>query len=245
MTHSYTGWTRDPIDTRDHLFAAVPIVLPDIVDLSPQCSPVEDQLTIGSCTGNAIVGAMEYANRTLKKDLTDLSRLFIYYNERVIEGTVSEDAGAVIRDGIKTLATYGVCPEKNCKYDVAKFTKMPTKTAYKKALKYRVSSYQSITSLDEMLQCLASGKPFVFGFTVYASFETAHMEATGLMSMPQAGEKVLGGHAVLAVGYNQATRMIKCRNSWGSAWADKGYFYMPYDFISDTKLADDAWSINV
>ena len=245
MTHNLTGWTRDPIDTRDHLFAEAPIVLPPIVDLSAQCSPIENQLSIGSCTGNAIVGALEYANRTFKKDLTDLSRLFIYYNERVIEGTINEDAGAIIRDGIKTLVTYGVCPEKNCKYDMTKFTKSPTKTAYKKALKYRVSSYQSITNLDGMLQCLASGKPFVFGFTVYESFETAQMQATGLMSMPKSGEKVLGGHAVLAVGYIQSTRMIKCRNSWGASWGINGYFFMPYDFISDTKLADDMWSINV
>lgn len=243
--HILSGWQRDPIDERDHLFAGAPVALPPMVDLSPGCSPVEDQGQLGSCTGNAIVGALEYANLTFKNDSTDLSRLFVYYNERVAEGTVKEDAGAIIRDGIKSVSQYGACPEIYCKYDITKFTKKPTKTAYKKALKYRIASYQSITSLDGMLQCLAQSTPFVFGFTVYESFESQAVADTGIMPMPKPGEQVLGGHAVLAVGYDKRTNLMKCRNSWGANWGDKGYFYMPFNFIADTSQADDMWAIKI
>lgn len=244
MSHIYNNWKKDPADARDHLFVGAPVAVPDSVDLSPQCSPIEDQGQLGSCTGNAIVGVMEYLIR-VKKDTTDLSRLFVYYNERVIEGTISEDAGAIIRDGIKTLASLGVCPEKSCKYDVAKFMKKPTATAYKAALKRKISSYQRLSTLDNMLACLASGAPFVFGFTVFESFESDATAHTGLMTMPFPREKNLGGHAVCAVGYDKTKQLVKVRNSWGAGWGDAGHFYMPFEYINNAHLADDFWTMKL
>lgn len=242
MKHIYTKWQRDPVDTRDHLFAAAPMALPDVIDLSPQCSAVEDQGQLGSCTGNAIVGALECMG---SKPTVDLSRLFVYYNERVTEGTVNEDAGAIIRDGIKSIAALGVCPEKAWPYNVLKFTKKPTATAYKKALPRKITSYQRLQTLADMRHCLASGKPFVFGFSVFESFESDAVAATGLMPMPSKLDKNLGGHAVCAVGYDQTKQLVKVRNSWGTGWGDKGYFYMPFAYITNSNLADDFWSVTL
>src|SRR5882672_3101009 len=119
------GWLPDLPDHRDRLYAAVHRIaarLPRSVDLRPHCSPVEDQGDLGSCTGNALAGAVEFLEKKARIPLTNVSRLFIYYNERVIEHSVSEDSGAMIRDGIKTLVKQGVCAESRWPYVVSKFT---------------------------------------------------------------------------------------------------------------------------
>jgi len=244
MTRIYSGWKRDPVDPRDHLFAlTAPASIPAVVDLSPKCSPVENQGQLGACTGNSIVGAMEYLDRNFKSDTIDLSRLFVYYNERVMEGTVKTDSGAVIRDGIKSLAKLGVCPESECPYDVRKFTVKPSAKAYKDALPHRITSYERLSTLMEMQACLAAGFPFVFGFEVFASFESDAVAKTGIVPMPLPKEQQLGGHAVCAVGYDINKGLMKVRNSWGAGWGDKGYFYMPFDYITNSKLASDFWTI--
>lgn len=245
MTHIYNNWIPDRVDTRDHLFASAPISTPEIVDLSPKCSAVEDQEALGSCTGQAIVGIIEYYENIKKNKYTDLSRLFVYYNERVMIGTINEDSGANIRDGIKSIADLGVCVESLCKYDITKFTKKPTNTAYKRALSRKISSYRRLSTIDDMINCIASGSPFVFGFTVYQSFETRAVASTGVMTMPATNDPILGGHAVTAVGYDKTKRLVKVRNSWGTGWGDKGYFYMPFDYISNPELASDFWTITL
>src|SRR6185295_1710420 len=137
------------------------------VDLSLGCSPVEDQGTLGSCTANALVGNLEFLYNKAGHPVTDLSRLFIYYNERVMEGTIGEDAGAMIRDGVKSLVNLGVCTEKKWPYTIGKFTKKPPAACFKEAARRQVTSYHRILTLKEMKQCLAEGYPFVFGFSVY------------------------------------------------------------------------------
>ncbi len=240
------GWVPDIPDNRDFMFRKVyriPAKLPRSVDLRPQCSKVEDQGQLGSCTANALAGATEFLLIKDKKPYADLSRLFIYYNERVIEHTVNQDSGAMIRDGIKTLAKQGVCPEKLWPYDIKKFTKKPTPTCYKQALQYEITSYQRIDTIDEMRSCLADGFPFVFGFTVYDSFESQQVAKTGVVPMPKPGENVMGGHAVLGVGYNDAQKRFIVRNSWGEGWGMKGYFTIPYNYLSNRNLSDDFWTI--
>src|SRR6202795_1703015 len=171
------GWIPDLPDERDHLYAAPPAflsALPPFIDLRANCPAVYDQGMLGSCTANAIGGAIEFDR--LKQSLPDFvpSRLFIYYNERVIEGTVASDSGAMIRDGIKSVASQGACPEPEWPYDIAKFAQRPSAKAYSDAVTDRAISYQSLVQdLNQMKGCLASGYPFVFGFTVYESFETA------------------------------------------------------------------------
>ena len=242
------GWTPDLPDQRDRIYSAPQRVLgalPPSVDLRSACPPVVDQGELGSCTANAIAGALQFDQ--MKQKLDDVfppSRLFIYYNERVIEHTVNEDAGAMIRDGIKSVAKDGAPHETLWPYIIAKFTTKPSAAAYKDALKHRAVLYQRLTqTLDQLKGCLAAGYPFVFGFSVYESFETQAVAKTGKVPMPKSKEKQLGGHAVLAVGYDDASKRFIVRNSWGTGWGLQGYFTMPYDYLTDGNLADDFWTI--
>jgi C1A family cysteine protease len=217
--------------------------VPPAMDLRATCPPVYDQGQLGSCTANAIAAALEFNRR--KEGLADFapSRLFIYYNERVMEGTVGSDSGAQIRDGIKSVANIGAPPETEWPYDIAKFAAKPPAPAYADAKLDRALHYMRVVQvLSQMQGCLAAGFPFVFGFTVYESFESQAVASTGLMPMPGPGEKKLGGHAVMAVGYDNAKRLVTVRNSWNTTWGDKGYFYMPYEFILSPN-ASDFWTV--
>jgi C1A family cysteine protease len=240
------GWLPDLPDNRDHMYGAVrkiPAKLPAQIDLRPGCSTVEDQGDLGSCTANALAGALEFLMRKDKARFFDMSRLFIYYNERVVENSVRTDSGAMIRDGIKTLVKQGACTEKNWPYNIAKFAAKPPKACYTEALNYQILSYARINTLDEMRACLADGFPVVFGFSVYDGFESQQVAKTGVVNLPQKGEKMLGGHAVLAVGYDDTAKRLIVRNSWGPAWGMKGYFTMPYGYVTDRNLSDDFWTI--
>lgn len=243
------GWNPDLPDARDFMYAAPPAVmvaLPSRTDMRADCPPVYDQGQLGSCTGNAIAGAVEFER--IKQKLPDFvpSRLFIYYNERVIEGTVGSDAGAQIRDGIKVVATEGAPPETDWPYDIAKFAVKPPAKAYADALKDQAVQYQRLVqNPSQMKGCLASGYPFVFGFTVYSSFESPAVAKTGAVPMPATGESVVGGHAVMAVGYNDSAQRFIVRNSWGADWGMKGYFTIPYAYLLDPHLASDFWTIRL
>lgn len=244
--YGYYGWVPDLPDERDILFSSVrplPPALPPVVDLRSMCSTVEDQAALGSCTANALIGGLEFLEKKDGYPFVDLSRLFVYYNERVLENTVDSDSGAMLRDGIKTLAKQGVCTEKKWPYLISRFRKKPPPSCYKEAEDHQITSYQRILTLDEMLACLAEGFPFVFGFTVYESFESPHVRKTGHVDLPKSGERVLGGHAVLAVGYRMNERRFVVRNSWGSSWGQKGYFTMPFDYLAERSLSDDFWVI--
>jgi C1A family cysteine protease len=241
------GWVPDLPDARDYLYAAPEAVLatlPKTVDLRPDCPPVYDQGQLGSCTANAIGAAFEFAQR--KEQLADFmpSRLFIYYNERKIEGTVDEDSGAMIRDGIKSVHKLGVCDEKLWTYDIGQFTQRPPAEAYTQAMDHQATVYRRVLPvLHQMQGCLASGTPFVFGFSVYESFESQDVAKTGVVPLPPRSEKLLGGHAVLAVGYDDAQQRFIVRNSWGTGWGMDGYCTMPYGYLTDPSLASDFWAI--
>lgn len=240
------GWLPDIPDQRDLMYGAVraiPAVLPSSADLRPLCAPVEDQGNLGSCTANALVGAFEFLQKKAGQKVTDMSRLFLYYNERVIEHSVKTDSGAMLRDGIKSLKKQGVCTEEKWPYLISKFAVKPSPTCYREALKHQITSYERILTLDQMRACLAEGFPFTFGFAVYENFETQEMSKTGVLYMPGPDERMLGGHAVLAVGYSDADRRFIVRNSWGTVWGQKGYFTMPYDYLADRNLSDDFWTI--
>jgi C1A family cysteine protease len=161
----------------------------------------------------------------------------------VIEGTVKSDSGAMIRDGIKTLKKQGVCSEIKWPYVISKFAVKPKSACYKEALNHQITSYHRILTLNEMRACLAEEFPFVFGFTVYESFESQEVARTGIVNMPQPNEGTLGGHAVLAVGYDDSEKRFIVRNSWGTDWGQKGYFTIPYDYVADRNLSDDFWTI--
>jgi C1A family cysteine protease len=240
------GWLPDLPDHRDFLYAAIApklVKLPAKIDLRSKCSPVENQGQLGSCTANALVGALEFLENKDYVPFVDLSRLFVYYNERVIEGTLDQDSGAFIRDGIKSLAKQGVCPEKQWPYRIAAFKRKPAPACYTAAKKHQVTSYHRIGPVDEMRTCLADGFPFVFGFTVYESFESNAVAKSGVLNMPRPNEAMKGGHAVLAVGYDDTKKRFIIRNSWGTDWGMKGYFTIPYDYLGNRNLSDDFWTV--
>lgn len=219
----------------------------------PQALSDINQYSLGSCTSNAI--AYAYAFDEIKQSNKEVflpSRLFIYYNERLMEGTVNEDAGANIRDGIKSINNYGVCMEHLWVYDPAKFAVKPSEEAYKeaklaKAVKYAQIDFSDDKTIEEranhLKRALLSGYPFVFGFEVYASFESEEVAKTGMVPMPASGEEYLGGHAVCAVGYDDTKQCFIVKNSWGASWGLDGYFYMPYNYTADPKLANEFWVI--
>jgi C1A family cysteine protease len=249
------GWLPDLPDNRDLTYAA-PLTalkaLPSKVDLRKGCPPVYDQGQLGSCTANAIGAAFQFDQKKEGLKSSMPSRLFIYYNERDMEGTIRQDSGAYIRDGIKSVNKLGVCPESMWPYDGGEYppnprlTVKPSAACYKEAKKHTADQYARVPrTLNQMKGCLASGFPFVFGFTVYASFESDRVAKTGVMPMPKSGEEVIGGHAVMAVGYDESSQRFIIRNSWATTWGIKGYFTMPYSYLLDSNLSDDFWTIRL
>jgi C1A family cysteine protease len=245
------GWIPDIPDARDHMYSAPQMTmatLPPRMDLRSGCPEVYDQGQLGSCTGNAIAAAVQFGRRKLNQapDFQP-SRLFIYYNERVMEGTVGTDSGAMIRDGIKSVAKLGVCPEEpDWPYIITEFAKEPPATAFQHAADHKAVSYSRlINTAGQLRGCLASGYPFVFGFGVYESFETPEVAKTGVVPMPGPTERQLGGHAVMAVGYDDPEQRFIVRNSWGPGWGMQGYFTMPYAYLVDSNYSDDFWAIRM
>jgi C1A family cysteine protease len=244
------GWKPDLPDMRDQLFLPRPVdtvALPAEVrlDETDAMPGVYNQGQLGSCTANGSGAAVEYDLRF--QGLADFmpSRLFIYYWERYLEGTVDQDSGAQIRDAVKVLAKYGAPPESDYPYDIAKFTDKPTAQAIKDAAKTTATSYARVTSaVEHWKAALAAKRPIIIGFTVYESFED--IGANGIMPMPSMGESVMGGHCVLICGYAMINGQLyyRLRNSWGSGWADSGYCWLPATYITTPGLASDFWVVS-
>lgn len=244
------GWAPDMPDYRDHVYSApLPTLLklPPKKDLRAGCPPVYDQGQLGSCTANAIAGAIQFEQKKQGVKVFMPSRLFVYYNERDMEGTVNSDAGAQIRDGVKSVSNLGVCSETEWPYDINKFADKPGPSCYKDAAKTLAVGYQRLDSsnLTQLKGCIADGFPFVYGFTVYDAFESQQVAQSGVLNLPGPKEKVVGGHAVVAVGYDDTTQRFTVRNSWGKNWGLKGYFTVPYAYLTDANLADDFWTIRI
>jgi len=246
----FHGWVPDLPDHRDFFYAASRKflrALPWRVDLRTNCPPVYNQGKLHSCTANAIAAAIQFDKmKQSRPDIFVPSRLFIYYNERAIERSIHSDSGAQIRTGIKSVAKRGVCHERLWPYRMRKFRQKPRRNCYTEAAKHPALTYHRVRrTLPQMKACLASGYPFIFGFTVYESFHSKKVTHTGRASMPVRHDKCRGGHAVLAVGYEDAQRRFIVRNSWGSKWGMHGYFTLPYDYFINHHLSEDFWTIRV
>ncbi len=241
------GWVPQLPDLRDARLALPKVTdLPDAVDLSKDKAmpPVYEQGGLGSCTAHAIAAAVDFTNYKQSKRFITPSRLWIYYQERVLEDTVRQDAGAQLRDGMKAVSKLGVCPETDWPYDIAAFARKPPKKSYTSALEDRVLRYEAAPQdLFGLKSVLASGIPVVFGFSVYESFELNAVAKTGVLAMPSPKESMIGGHAVLMVGYNDKVDRFLVRNSWGSGWGKGGYFEMPYQYPTNPSLASDFWAV--
>ena len=219
--------------------------LPAVADLRRHCPPVYDQLHLNSCSANAIAAALRYDE--LKEGRTDLpspSRLFIYYNERVLAGVVGTNSPVSLRDGYRSVAKLGSCPDPIWPYDVRRFRRHPTPPCYRAAHLHRAIAYYRIRrAMSHVRACLAEGFPFVLALAVHKSAMGRAVRRSGVLPVPTRRDRFLGGHAVLAVGYDHARRLIIFRNSWGSEWGDRGYGYLPYAFIASSQLTWDFWTM--
>lgn len=240
------GWRPSLPDHRDII--ADTSTLPVKAEVDPrgtyQMPAVYDQGQLGSCTANAVAAAIEY-DRRLSGDVhaATPSRLDIYYGERVLEGSVSSDAGAFGRDGFKFAHKTGVIPETDWPYDVAKFADRPPIDL---ADRYRIGTYAAVRrSILDFKRALSNRQTIAIGFTVYESFEGDVVARTGLMTIPGANERVLGGHEVLVVGYLKShPHHALVRNSWSSSWGMAGFFLMPWAVLMDKGMSSDFRTIH-
>lgn len=240
------GWIRDDenLDIPFHQFDIYPR-LGDIklVDLRYNCPPVYSQGYLGSCTANAMAAAYEFDEiKQQEAHLFIPSRLFIYYNERLIQGTINEDSGARISVGMKAIDEYGVCPENMWPYHIKDYKDPPPIMCYESAVNHRCIEHKRVKQdLIQMKQCLFLGLPFVFGVDLYTSWDL--IGSDGMVPMPGTEEKIIGGHAMLCVGYNDEKKVFIVRNSWGIQWGDKGYCYFPYAYLTNHSMASDFWTL--
>lgn len=253
----HLGWIKDRFDPRDEVYypkAETVLARPKEVNLVNKMPPVYDQGNLGSCTANAINGVVQYLNMKQYGTIGSWipSRLFVYYNERVMLDTVNEDSGAMIRDGIKSINKQGVCLEiPSWPYDVNKFSVKPPQTAYDEALLHQSLKYARVSQSEQDIESrLFEGFPIVIGIMIYSSFMSDAVAKSGEVPMPKRFwmwklEKLLGGHAVVIVGYNNTKKKFIVRNSWGDKWGVKGYFTIPYEYVLDGDLADDFWTIQL
>lgn len=223
------------------------------VELREWCSPIEDQGALGSCTAHAAVGLVEFFERRASGKHVDASRLFVYKATRKLMG-VTGDTGAYLRDAMKALVLVGAPPEEYWPYDVAAYEKEPPAFCYALGANWKAVRYFRLDSpgegtgatLARVKEFLATGYPSMFGFTVYESIEDA--EHDGEIPFPGKNDRVEGGHAVVAVGYDDARKVGKekgallIRNSWGKMWGQGGYGWLPYAYV-EAGLADDFWSV--
>lgn len=238
------GWRPGIRELADYKFKLARLgVLPNKVDLRKKFPECYNQLELGSCTANALAGLIQYLH--IVSDLQSFipSRLFIYYNERAIERTIKSDAGASIKDGIKSLTKQGAPHEDLWKYNIAKFANKPPKAAYADGLLHLLKRYETVdnTRPKAIKNALAQGFPVVGGFSVYESFESNKVAKTGKVMMPGKTESMIGGHAILIVGYSDHDNRYIVRNSWGPSWGASGYFTIPYSYFSNPQLALDFW----
>jgi C1A family cysteine protease len=219
-------------------------IVPFRIDLRPMSPPIGDQGRLGSCTAWASLAAwgaelLKQTGKTL-----DASELAQYYWTRKLERTQRIDAGASIRDAIKTLAKKGVVPEESWPYDPAQFAVAPPPAVEKQALLRQALAYAAVPqALRSLKQALASGYLVVFGISVYESFESDDASTTGVIPLPQTSEQLLGGHAICLAGYDDSTQHFTFRNSWGTGWGNEGYGYLPYDYVLTRDLASDFWVV--
>jgi C1A family cysteine protease len=239
------GWKKSPPDERDYFYKVVkPVKLPASVDLRPGISKTFDQGALGSCVAHGVGSLDKFVKEKQNHRPFDPSRLFIYYEGRKLEGTIDEDSGLYVRDGMKVINKMGAPGEHLWPYDISKFTQKPPKNAYINAATNQSIIYSQVPqTLTALKGCLAEGYPFTFGFEVYEYFESWEMQITGILKVPTADEQYLGGHCVLCVGYNTATKRFLVLNSWGEDWGLKGYFWMPNAYMTDWNLVSDIWTI--
>lgn len=244
------GWKPDVPDLRDIKYVPAQSTKlkkggPSGVDLRDRFFQCWDQGSLGSCTAQAVAAACQFLDiYDDDMDIVTPSRLFLYYNTRLIEKTTASDEGAQIRNAIKSAALYGYPAESQCKYLVSDFAKKPTPLAYRSAKKEAITKYMRVErNIAHFKSLLTNGYPVIIGIAVYDSIDKASVTKSGVIPMPKKNETMQGGHAILVVGFDDAKSQFIFRNSWGKSWGDEGHGYLPYAYIESTDLSDDFWVI--
>lgn len=236
-------WRPDLPDFRDYKFSANFKVsnVPPAFSVQNGCSGVKDQQSLGSCTSFAVTGAREFLEKKNSPTYTDLSPLFIYWNERKIDGDVFSDGGSSLRTGMQVLNQIGVCTELEWPYKIEQYQVQPNQQAYSDATLHLTTSYHRLNSLRDMKSCIAGGLPFVGGISVYSSFMSDEVAASGNVPMPNDTDSLEGGHALLFCAYDDSTQKITFKNSWSSGWGVAGFGTIDYSYI--TTLGSDFWCV--
>ncbi len=242
------GYHPDHIDHRDQYYAFTPThsteTLPDHVDHSNIINWVYDQGLENSCVGQSSTSLVRVLRLMSGLGTYIPSRNFTYWNARYLDQppNTNSDNGAQLRNGLISLANYGYIPETMWGYNKATLFNQPPQECYNTAIQNKLSSYNSINQVSlDIRSCLAS-KPFVVGIAVYPSMLTEDVAHNGLVPLPGSKEKPQGGHAILIMGYDAPSHLYKFLNSWGMNWGDKGYGYLPFDFLESQYLAQDLWT---
>lgn len=243
------AWRPDVPDHRDRPYKHTRMkAIPTKVAPLGKWNPIENQGSLGSCTGNSSTSMLEIKLAGTTDTFQPLSRLHAYYNGRVIDGTVKSDAGAQIRSVIKGLVKNGVGTERTWPYMVSRFNRVPVPAAIAEGTDLATSiasaklGYYRLNTLDDIKNCLAGGNTFVFGFSVPETIDA--LPKTAVLRLPTSKTKMVGGHAVVGVGYDDVGGFVWVRNSWGASWGIDGYFKMPYAWFTDPRrLVDDMWTL--
>lgn len=245
------GWIKDEPDNRDFPFmvklTSAKIYNP--VDLRKDCPPVRDQKNLGACSAFGATGLVEYARKKQGfKDLWQPSPLFTYYTTRELHNTTNVDSGATVRYALKSIVKSGVTPETSWPYIIEKFAEKPPENLYRLALDRQALSYRRLrdNSIDEMQECLEQGYPFIFGLQIYDSF--LYCKSNGIIPIPKPSKEFLhGGHCLMCVGWKlvNGRKHFIVQNSWSDKWGDKGYCYIPFEYMGAQRYASDFWMIRI
>lgn len=247
MAKFFYGRKRDFYDSRDQVLKMMLFNRASVGELDAFTGlslPVYDQMTIGSCTANAGVLyrrwlAQKFPQYSSKDQ--DLSRLFLYYQERLIDGDVSQDDGSTTRSCCQVICKTGICPEADWPYDVATFANPPQASDANDAAPYKAGAYHRVPDASTAISCLVSGYPVLLGVTLYESFEG--IESDGVMPMPGSGEQIVGGHEIVIRGYSSSRQAFLVQNSWSADWGWKGCLWMPEAYLDNQDLSQPDCAI--
>lgn len=203
---------------------------------------IYDQGNLGSCVSNAMANLINYYNNNINP-----SRLYIYFNGRVLSSLdIIDDTGLTIRDGCKSISQYSVCNENIWPYNITQFSTMPNLKSYTSSINFKNFIYLSVNQdVSSIKNCILNNNPIIFGFYVYSSFLSQKVAQTGQVPYPNIQTETLeGGHCMLICGFDNINKVFKCVNSWGTSWGNNGFCFMPYNYITNSSLASDFWTIN-
>lgn len=231
-------------DSRDFVYVQKFSTINPAIDLREWKPIVEDQDNLGSCVGNAITSAYELlVKQKYPEKYVELSRLFVYYNARFFDNTLTEDLGIYVRSGLKAAKLYGLCTEKLWPYDITKFDDQPTPECYVDAAKRTILEYRKLTTLRDMLETLSDGIPIVIGMSVYESFDRVN-KTNSVIPLPTSTDTYQGGHAVTIIGYDLDKQQFLIVNSYGTNWGDDGYAWMPFEYLRTEGFEKWRFDIN-